>query len=505
MLPSDLSLPPRFKEFRKHQLDSAIEISTGEERFDILEAPAGSGKSLIYMTVALIKNARTLVLVKTKYLQDQVVKEFCSIGAVDVRGHNNYQCLAVEDRYVNCADGPCHTGMICSLKENGCLSFDARRRGKDAKIVVTNVAMWTTLNRYSNARSVLGHFELLVIDEAHFLPEWLADSFKTVLTKRDLEQYSSDLYDAGSEDISEWSSWAKYVLPSIRHDYKECRLSQNKDGLKEIEELGHKVKLLSKADEHPDEWLIENKRSSTIFSLRWASMYAEKSLFCSIPKVILTSAILPDKTADNLGIGKSERNRIELPSLFKPSHRLVVWIPTVRVDFRMTSGDKSTLYRKMDNIISRGLDYKCIVHTRSYARQREVLFASSYRSIMLTDLNEWLDSKPPYILVSPIVEEGYDFVGDLCRYQIILKLPRLDKRNIEVAARAKHDRGYSDLCTGISIVQTVGRITRNRSDWGVNYVIDDHWVYFRNKPVFPQYFRAAFKKSVATPEIIPPI
>ncbi len=505
MIPSDYNLPARFNKFRKFQHETALKISVSEKRFNQLEAPPGLGKSLIYMTIVKILNVRALILVKKLTLQDQLIREFSEIGAVDIRGQNNYKCLLIEDRHVDCSNGPCHTGTFCKLKQRGCLYFDAERRARAAPIVVTTVAKWATLNRYGDG-SALGKFGLLVIDEAHSLPEWLADSFQTTIRQDEFDSYPDDQSrDLPVWRILHWASWARSALTPIKEDYRKYKRRGELVSLKKITDLGHRVRVISTADEFPDEWIIENRNSQTVFSLRWAQMYTEKTIFCSMPKVLLISASLPEKVMDNLGVDKIERDRIELPSIFNPSHRPVIWIPTVRVDWKMTDGHKATLYRKMDNIISRGLDFKGIVHTRSYARQKEALRASSFRNIMLTDLDEWMLAQPPAVLVSPTVEEGHTFDHDRCRYQIILKLPRLDKRNISVGARMQADKSYSNYSTGIAIVQTVGRIVRDFIDWGVTFILDDHWGYFRNLFPFPHYFKLAFKKSTDIPDIGPPV
>ena len=47
LTPQDLGLPPRFQEFRKNQLEIAIKIANTPSYLYLLDAPTGSGKTLI--------------------------------------------------------------------------------------------------------------------------------------------------------------------------------------------------------------------------------------------------------------------------------------------------------------------------------------------------------------------------------------------------------------------------------------------------------------------------
>lgn len=73
MKPSDLGLPAKFAEFRSYpgfdQFQTALGLATNPERFQILNAATGSGKSATYAAVGALRQARFLVLVSTKGLE----------------------------------------------------------------------------------------------------------------------------------------------------------------------------------------------------------------------------------------------------------------------------------------------------------------------------------------------------------------------------------------------------------------------------------------------------
>ena len=128
--PKDLGLP--FDTFRPGQLEMAQTLAAADERFSVLSAPTGSGKSLIYMTLAKLLGAqRTLILVSTKALQEQLRRDFENVAVM--KGRGNYPCRALwpdgefhgmGPEGGKCDIGPCTTDMYCSLQDDGCDYYD---------------------------------------------------------------------------------------------------------------------------------------------------------------------------------------------------------------------------------------------------------------------------------------------------------------------------------------------------------------------------------------------
>ena len=93
-----------FSDFRKYQKETIEKIFEHyqNKKFVILEAPTGSGKSAIAMTVARIFG-RSHILTIQKILQDQYKRDFPEIFVM--KGRSNYQCLLREG--ATCDIGPC--------------------------------------------------------------------------------------------------------------------------------------------------------------------------------------------------------------------------------------------------------------------------------------------------------------------------------------------------------------------------------------------------------------
>jgi len=174
-LPSPVcfGIPQKFADWRGIQAQAISASLASQKRFVFQSAPTGTGKSLMYVAEALMTGQRTVILTSTKGLQSQLVGDFQESGLVDIRGMGNYPCKAAEDfgltagatsHAISCEEGPCRSGLKCSLKDFGCSYYDAYRVAQGAGLVVTNYAYWMTINKYGEG---LGHFDLLVMDEGH--------------------------------------------------------------------------------------------------------------------------------------------------------------------------------------------------------------------------------------------------------------------------------------------------------------------------------------------------
>ena len=109
---------------------------------------------------------------------------------------------------------------------------------------------------------------------------------------------------------------------------------------------------------------------------------------------------------------------------------------------------------------------------------------------------------PPAVLVSPAMATGFDFPGDVCRYQIIGKLAYPDTRNRITKARSKGDVDYGAYIAMQELIQAVGRAVRDKEDWAESFIIDDNvgWFMKRYGRTFsPFWFREAFVKQAMVP------
>lgn len=550
ILPAHIGLPAKFSSFRRGQEATFLSLLETERRFSLLSAPTGTGKSLIYMALARATGWRTLVLVGTKGLQQQLTADFAEAGMVDMRGAANYPCVAVREGAslapfgrdgAGCDEGPCRVGIWCDLKKGGCLYYDAQAQAARSQIVVTNYAYWLSLGRHSDP-NILGPFDLVVLDEAHTAPDWLNDFCAVDLDRREVKRYLDLELPPIDEGTSVWVSWAKSAAQVARDKYAEVKEALEhsispKDirsltrRLLDVMRIGRSLAELSSAGSwmnadapkkdsrmpglHTD-WVVEKTTNGLKFSPVWAHAYAEQYLFRGIPNVVLSSATLfPDAIMRYLGIDSRDSALHEVKSSFDPRRRPFIHIngePRIRVDFRITEGAMRLLVNRIDAIIDDRQDRKGIIHTRSYRWAQILAERSRHRDILMTHtskdsrrtIERFRTSAAPSILVSPSVEEGFDFPGELCRYQIVLKVPFIDGRSPLAKARKKSDKDYPSYVAALALVQMVGRGMRSDDDYCETFILDDHWSWFRNKVKFPEWFKRAWQVLRKAPPPLDP-
>lgn len=538
MIPSDIQLPPRFSDWRPGQFEAAVELAGSPRRFSLLSAPTGSGKSLIYAAIAKLLDTRALVLVGTKALQRQLMSDFEEIGMHEIKGQVNYRCLALDDELAEygvagagCNDGPCHVGVSCSRKrDGGCLYYDAVARASEAELVVTNYAYWLTLGRYTDP-DTLGEFGLLICDEAHSAPEWLTRFCTVELDRRVVRKLIGLDLPPIDEGVAVWAEWARGAamiaderVSALRRELRETshrrrvtkQLREMTDLYRDLVEMARAGKwresegprVRSRGPGLETDWIAEKTRDGARFSPVWAHDYAESLLFRTIPKIVLCSATLTPTVGKYLGIPPADRQFLESGSGFNPKRRPFIYIPTTRVDHRMMEGQKRIWINRIDAIIDKRLDRRGIIHTKSYARAKDIVRRSRHSDLMITHDNSrglrtavarYVNSDPPCILVSPSVDEGFDFPHDTCRYQILSKVPFIDGRSPLVRARSRTDNDYLNWEASLSLVQMVGRGMRAADDLCETFICDDHWKWFRRAGMFPKWFKLAWEQISTVP------
>jgi Rad3-related DNA helicase len=426
---------------------------------------------------------------------------------VDIRGHGNYRCANPEAGKYD---------PTCSLPREQCLYLADVERAKNAPIVVSNFAYWMSLGKYGNPL-ILGDFDLLIIDEAHTAPEWLADFCTITLNASDVRSLIGATLPLSSLDnVDEWSAWAAEAREIALRKHREVKdwptsNSSRAIRLQQITELGKDLATLAEVVESDVKWVAQKVNRGAKFSPVWAHAYAERYMFRGIKKVILCSATLPPDIINYLGITKDDSSYLEVDSGFDPSRRPFIWVPTARVSNvpgKMSEVETRVLLSNMDQAIDTRLSRRGIIHSGSYVRSKDIVNRSRHAAHMVTHYNsdglpaaleKYLSSPPPCILVSPSVGEGHDFKDDAARWQIIFKVPFIDSRDPVTKARIKDDKLYGNFVASVSLTQRYGRVVRSMVDWGETLIFDSHWGWFRNSVRFADWFKRAWRVSSTVP------
>ena len=513
--PETFGLPPKFTLWRPGQEQAILSMVHPETRFSVHIKPTGGGKSLDYITSAIIRGERTAILTSTKGLQHQLYKDFGQQpGAVIVMGKNEYKCRMFE---TSCEYGPCRFGMNCIYKHGGCPYYDNLAAARRANIIITNYDFWFSHKKLFEA---IGPIDFLVCDEAHDVVSKMLDSLSLRLTDWTCENIlQEDFPKKGCPDPDYWS-WIKMVSQDVITYIEDIR--KDKDNLphyindKRFQQLCDFEQRFASTilGVNPDNWVVEHCGKHITFDPMTPDKFAEDLLFKDIETILLTSATINSDILMYLGIDGSDIDQIEFDSYFPAQNHPVYYIPTVRVygDYRMKDRDYRIWLSRIENIIGPRLDRNGVIHTVSYGRGRKIYENSEYADHMImhdsknrASMIHWFkDNKdnPPTILISPSVTTGYDFPGTECEYQNIAKLPFPDARRRVDKIRREINPDYYNNMTMITLEQSTGRGWRSANDRCETFIIDDNWTWFRknNSRFMHKWFRRLLRDSNVIPK-----
>ncbi len=518
--PNVFGLPDKFSDWRQNQDVAVLEVVDGQQRFNLQVCPTGFGKSLSYIMMSVLMGKRAILLTSTKGLQSQLLRDFESVGAVDVRGRNAYRCVKEIDGTM-CDKGACTYGYKCPLKLGGCLYHDAVIAAKKAPIVITNYTFWFTINEHTD--DGLGDFSFMVCDEAHDTPETVSSYLTIVLdlTDKIIEAVLPRREIVLSSTVPEWKIWAKEKITDVRNEIEAQRelLDMGMGDKKRYRRFMAFEGLLRKMIRMEDDWIIGATDWSIEFAPKWPAPYCEEILFLQTPRILLTSASVREKTAQMLGIVDAEDIVIsEYPHTFPVANRMLYYIPVVppiRMNYKTTDEELRRWVKHMDLIIGPRLDRKGIIHTVSYTRRDLIISQSKYADKMITHqrkntvpiVEKFKKSSAPKILVSPSMTTGWDFPFSECEFQIIGKLAFPDLSNPLVAARKKEDKEYIPYITMQQLVQAVGRGSRAEDDSCETFCTDAVIQGFMRRygKFAPDYFIEAYNERATIPRPAPKI
>jgi Rad3-related DNA helicase len=498
--PAQLGAGRRYTTWRPGQDDLVVRALASDARAVVLDAPTGTGKSVINFSVAS-QYARFAYHTSSRALQDQIMVAHGDIGLVDVRGMQNYPCFEMPPKPQNtCDKGPCRDGFACLRQQNGCSYFDRVRAGRAADKVLTNYAMWMTAGG-------LGARDLLILDEAHEAANAVGSHLRVKLHSVEEDLPIPTPEKARDWSIQTWGVWAEAQLAGVKRELSESGAGTGRYLM--LKGLADKLTLLAGAS---GEWVWEWEEEGLAVTLEpvWPAPYVESMLFKGVPKLLLSSATIRPAHMRYLGLGKGQYEFVSALSPFAPSRRPITWIPTARIGAESEQAELDRWLNRIDEIIGARLGSKGVIHPHSYKLAKFIAAASRHRKHLLfpnrlnlrSEIARFKSMRAPAVLLSPAVKEGVDFAYDHARWQIIAKMPFPPvKASRILQRRVAEDREYQNHLTADALVQMAGRVVRAEDDLGETFIVDDNWSWFRerNEKLFPGWFREALREERGVP------
>jgi len=471
--PADLSLPARFDRFRQTQREALDWFQSSDSAVMAAQLPTGSGKTLFAAAAAALTGGKATYLVATKALQAQVLRDFEVSGMRDIRGRANYEC----NSYKNCDDG---FDNDCSRAQtDACPYTRAVTAAQLSPLPETNYAYWLYSQGVRN--KAFEGTQLLICDEAHNIESQLSGFASVKLYAKELKKLDCP-YDGGSsldssgvvnEESDEWKRWA---IDSAAVYASKGDIDNLSDDDKDLLDRLRRITRM-----HANwVWQFDDRGHVTFEPIRLSGF--TQRLFAGVPRVLLMSASLSEFTLKLLLPPDLAYEYRAWPPVFPQDHAPVYHIPTVKLNWKSTDEDYRKVIDAADRIIDDRRDRKTIVHSVSYARTKRAIQHSRHadRFIWNEDsaslgrcLERFRTAGPGAVLVTPSVEEGFDFAGTQCEVQIVLKFPFPNETQRVVKERCAQIPGYRLHYAAQKIVQMRGRPIRSYYDRAEMFVLDN--------------------------------
>lgn len=528
-------LPAWVKQFRSHQWDAIQEVLAA---FDsgkpvvIVDAPTGSGKTLLAETVRRLSNRKTLYTTTTKGLQTQIVDDFPYAKLLQGRANyatadrpqdfhpdQYYDHLSAAECTKVRADLPackrcdpqderedawhcrwCHPIAACPYES-------AKQAAIAADLAVVNLAFFLT---EANGPGRFSGWPLVVLDEADTLESALMDYYGVTISSKWLTRLQLEPPPRKTVAAT-WGPWiVDQALPAVVQEIAKLPPTYPKTirERRHLEGLRDRLKLV--ADAVGEGWVYTDyERGSVTFKPIRVNQIAPDILWQHGQRFLIMSAtvISASQFAEDLGLESSQWASVQVANTFPAPRRPVYITPKGDLSYRTKAEGIPKVVAGVQQLARRYPRDRILIHTVSYDLTAAIarslpadrvlqLTQASQRAALLTQFRQ----QPGAILLAPGLERGVDLPDAAARVVIIAKIPFPSLSDKQVAARlhTKGGDGWYKVQTVRSLVQMAGRGMRHASDSCHIYILDSQFiqrVWKEARTLLPGWFKEALKWS----------
>ena len=486
-----------FATFREHQEEAIVSIFEAfkEKKFVILEAPTGSGKSAIGMTLARIFSRSHLLTIQ-KILQDQYARDFDDIYVM--KGRSNYVC-SVNGK--DCSKGECRKNAS-KISRHHCPYKVARDIAEKSRKTLHN------FDSFYYQKSFFSKRPLMIIDECHNIEGKFMNFISFTINNKLIPVKIPEL-----DSLEDYTEFIKedYFPPIEKlieeHEAKASRTEEEIELYDILINIAKRINIFLVSRKRKKEYIFEYKQDGP--NQRLVFKPIEVGEYCYLiyghaHKILLMSATIlnPPQFARNSGIPLDDYEYIEVPSTFPAENRQIHI--TSELDLRWKTMAHEIV--KIPKVIKRYLnmypDEKGIIHThtnklveyiRKNVRSNRFLFKDDFVDVF--QLLKVHEKKEASVIVASGFSEGLDLKDELSRFQLILKVPYPDLKDKQLRKRMETDKDYYGYLTGLKLVQSYGRSVRSKEDYCDTYILDRNFKMFYGmyKKMLPKWFKEAIE------------
>ena len=554
-------------EYRKNQkeiIDKIVNSFKDGKKLVVLNAPTGAGKTIINLVSGKMMGG-SYITSPLRVLVEQVKNDLTGKFKSDnlgwaVIGRDSYPCgyLMAKNGGRYTADGaPCQSKKYvfseedgvkkytCPVRENGDCSYYNDR--DEAMVSINSITTFDYFIRgiYDRDTGVKRISEngwmlkpLLTIDEAHFLPNKLADFYSINITAggKNLPDFEFDYFVKLINDkingLTDQKKIADITIDEfltllVPYEEENTALLEKLEDDRESSEEGIDVEYfgkrmdIDKAIQRQQKlvdrlsfyrYILQEEKIEWVFNMDGNGIYWKpyspapfvEKLWQSFNHIILSSATffdIPEYLKD-LGLDKYDYEVIDVDSTFDPEKGAIISMPGMYLNMKNFDTNINRVVENVDKILEDHKDERGIIHCHTYRYQNEILKRSKYKDRFIVHsskdrqkvLTEFTNSTGGNgVLLSVNMGEGIDLIDDKARFQIIVKAPYPFKGDPWVKLHYDRSKRWYKQQTIIEIMQTCGRIIRSKDDWGITYLIDSNILSLLNQSDIPEWFMDRLK------------
>jgi len=525
--------------WRKGQKEAIEQIINAYEKGSktvILDAPVGSGKSIIGMAVAFILNEngkKGYILASDISLQEQYENDFRKyhLRWGSVKGIDNYLCI---DNMEKNSLGTCRIrnkkprGMHCYTE---CPYFNARDFASESKTALLNYAYWLIMQNYVNNHmdedeQLFPPRDFTICDEGHKILDIVQNHYSPRFDSKTLDKLEKLTNFFGTYKIKDHEKdfQSLKVLTKALFDFEnqdelfktlrkvEIYLENYKPS---IELLKDTVKEEYPKDDPPKEWrealrlcdwlkdfhckvedyvyiidktstrnIVKNPSNDEelVFNCLEENYMMKKYFHAHTGFRLLMSATFANPSDYLKSIALSEASYIKMDSNFDYSNSPIYFWNKRRMTYNQIEANLPWLCEKINDILDEHPNENGIIHSASYNLTMKIhnnLSAKNKRRILVYEgteekrkVLEMLKRDHSKVLMGPSLLEGLDLKDEWSRFQIFAKVPYLSLADRFVKTKLSINPSWYQWKAIINILQGTGRSVRSEDDYATTYMLD---------------------------------
>lgn len=532
-----LALPEKFTAYRPHQIDAIQQIMAAyDDGADvvILDAPTGTGKTIIAETVRRLLGDPAVYICSDKQLQHQFAGDFPYARVL--KGRSNYDTLSTPARIASCDDcdkrgqGEDAHCSYCGDRTYDCPYNVAKSEALSSPLAVLNTAYFMTEANF--VESMSGR-EFGIADECDTLEESLMGFVEFHVSERAMKDLGLTPPKKGihRQTMIDWLNTE--LLPAIERAITKLDGARHMDELEKRRKIRRWMRLQQQAEltagEYDDSWvrLYEqmyhrgewvDKPELKLKPVK-VSKWGRDTLWRHCGRWLIMSAtvVSAEEMIDSLGLDYVEDADVDepldvrvvsVPMTFPAENRPIFYAPVANLTRKLEEAETPKLLEHI-GILTDARPVRTLIHAHKYAlankivpyleahygRDRQVITYkhASEKELALRRLEESADG----ILVSVSMGRGVDLPGDACRLGIICKVPFPYLGDNQVKERLKMPGGeewYATLTARV-ILQACGRPVRSITDHAETWILDRAFAdfYKRWRAMFPEWWQDAYQ------------